>query len=386
MTRLKVLLASSILFAGAEAAAADLCPAPSAGKTALQTCAESMTGGQWKELVTNGIRETLDNLQDVTDGNLMTYAEELSWDPARGVAYFVGGDHQTDMRQDNAARFVRYVEATNTWEIMPRPAWLPYNANHEYDHSAINPSNGDFFHRRTFYPCVFRYTPSSGNWAFLPLPNGQTPATCDSSLYDDCCEALEYYPEMGGLLWVRTYGKLYLYAEDAAKWRQDQLGKWNLLATGLDFGSYQTWNIAERDPLHGIIIFGNGNSKKLYRLTPDGAVTALGAVPAGATIYDGSSANGVFTVDPSTGRYLLLTATDRRLWGYDGVADRWEEISTPSKPNLTGWIVTGTPVSTRGVVFFAACRYSDCHVFLYKNALQLPPPAPPAQPTGLAVR
>lgn len=182
-------------------------------------------------------------------------------------------------------------------------------------------------------------------------------------MYGNCCDALEFFPDLDGLVWVRgAVGEVWLFRENGQQW--SQLGTWPTQDGG-------TWTFAEYDPVHKLLLFGSGNSNTLFKLASSGQITTLRNPP--ITIYDGSGYAGVFTVDPVSGTYLLLTPTSRQFYSYDLNTDSWQLRSSPTKPDLSSKGVAATPVSGYGVNLFVSCTRGDCHAHVYKHAGSPPP-------------
>jgi hypothetical protein len=80
----------------------------------------------------------------------------------------------------------------------------------------------------------------------------------------------------------------------------------------------------------------------------------------------------VFTVDPASGAYLLLTPTTRQLYRYDVNSDVWLPSPSLSKPDLSSTGAVATPVSTYGVNLFVSCTRGECHAYVYKHSATRP--------------
>lgn len=335
-------------------------PALAQGQTSLGQLAASMEPGTWSSLTTSNINGTLG--ASGASGNIVGYADDMVWDRGSRQAYFIGGDH------NDLAQFVRYTESTNTWQRLSRPAWFPGSTMHGYNHNAINEAAGEIYHRPFARNLVHRYNISSDTWTTLTPPF--------ASENPPCCDAIEYFPEMGGLVWVRGWGDVWLFNESTDQW--SQLGT-------LPGGN--TWQIAEYNPVHKVLVFAL--SSRLYKLASTGQITQLQNIP--INIYDGTGQNGVFTVDPVSGDYLVLTATNRQFYTYNVLTDAWQ--LRPNQPSagiggLTNTHMVATPVSTYGINLFAYCPgRNNCFVMVYKHSPTLPGDlVPPAAPAALQSR
>ncbi len=342
--------------------------------TSLSDLAASMSPGTWKELTTSNINPVLTNTGG--ESNVMTgYTEYIKWDPATRRLLFVGADHN----QVGGERFVSYTDSTNSWQILPQPPGMGA-FSHGYDHGALDPVNRFFYFRypylgRTFY----RYQMDTGVWTQV--------ATNNIIEYEQCCGGLDYFPEMNGVIWAQggetpCCGGVFLLDNATGQWRR--IGSINTYA----LPGYSTF--AEYNPVHKVVVFGGGQgagARKLFKVTAAGQVVALGDAPANL----GTLAS-VFTVDPVSGDYLVLT-NSKQFYRYDVVADTWTLLPDPpagvwgtQNPFVFG-MVAG-PISTYGVVAVGVCRDSsgsNCHLYIYKHSTGTPSP-PPTAPVGLQLR
>jgi hypothetical protein len=313
----------------------------------LALAARSLAVGSWAEIDATGLIPTFTGTHGGATGNIVPYSEDMVWDPNARLAYFLGGDH-IYAAGDDRPRFVRYTDDTNSWQILPAPTWLPSSTSHGYDHSALDPATGVFFHR-AFNSNVLRiYDPGSGQWS------ESTPPFINE--YGPCCDALEVFPALSGLIWVRGAGEVWRYTTAT--------GQWDRLAESLEVTG--TWLFAAYNPIRDELVFGSSIGDRLYRLSAAGTVTPLGEVP--IQIYDGSGCNGVFTVDPVSGMYLALTATEHALYTYDSATGVWAAQPAAANAALDERSVIAAPIDTYGVTGAVACRGLDCSMWIYKHA------------------
>src|SRR6266850_2918811 len=169
----------------------------SASNTALGNLAASMQPGTWKELVTNNIAPTL-GLTGGASGITFGFTENGAWDPVSGQFFYIGGDH-SPTNPDTCPRFVSYTESTNTWQMLPKPAWFPClqgSAMHGYDHTAIDPINRKLYHRPYNDMVVRRLDMASNTWADLPtIPSGVMANR-------NCCVGIAWFPERQSLIYA----------------------------------------------------------------------------------------------------------------------------------------------------------------------------------------
>jgi len=155
-------------------------------------------------------------------------------------------------------------------------------------------------------------------------------------------------------VWSRGYDAVWLF---------DDARGWTLLGDQNGIGG--TWVYAEHNPVHQVLITGSAEGAKLYRVGADGQISDRGGLE--VSIYDGSAWNGVVTVDPTSGDYLILTPSTRELHVYDVEGDLWRP-GDDQPPDLVDGGLVAMPIATHGVTWFTHCRSGVCRVLLYKHA------------------
>lgn len=311
----------------------------------LAKLAATMKAGEWKELVTQNMFQTLGQVSGATK-IITPYSDIMVWDPVGEQAFFIGADHLAP----EGPQIANYTAKDNTWRRLPRPAWLATATfYHGYEHTALDPTRRILYHRPYNTNTTKRYDIATQVWTDMPAL---------SNPCGGCYDALEFFPDMDGVIWVRTTGEIYLFKES--------VGKWTLLKTVTNFRG-GTWTIAEYNPRKHVIVFSSGNSKTLFTLDKDGNITQKNNVP--IAIYEGSGYVGVFTTDPISGAQLALTGLVHSFYKYDLEADKWEPNPSINKPDLDSKSVLAVPIKEYGVVFFTSCLYSSgCAVYLYKHS------------------
>jgi len=333
----------------------------------MATLAASMAPGTWAQLTTTDIVPTLSATG--ASGGIFGYNEDAVWDPGTRQFFFVGGDH------NDIARFVSYSDDTNTWKIMPKPAWIGTYTMHGYNHHAINAAAGVFYHRPFNSSTIRKYKISTGEWTDLP--------PFPSNFYNTAAMGLEYFPERGGLVLAGTTQGSVM---NAALFFSEATQQWSVLSENVPMGLYHMF--AAYNPVHKVVIFGGGNdpgSHKIHKVDAAGTVTTLKDAPIAMGINQ-----TIVTADPVSGDYLIFGG-DGSFYVYNVVEDTWTlrpgtlPISTPTRSNAI-WHVTATPVGTYGVTMFVKFFFgtpSQAWVYLYKHAAGggTPPPKPDPGPT-----
>jgi hypothetical protein len=367
---LAVVLAACIPFGGAAVARAQ--------SSSLGSLASTMAPGSFATLQTSNITNTM---QATGASGLITgYADKGVWDPTTRQLFFIGGDH------GGGSRVVSYRESTNAWQILPLPSWIPpptATPMHGYHHSAITP--GGFVYHRPYNNMVAqRLNIASGSWSAVPALGTNVMG------YNSCCVGVAYFPERQSLV----YASIEAGTNGAVVEFSEQTGQWNRIAGGLPMGAYQ--NFAEYNPIQKVVLFGGGNdpgSRKMYKLTSSGQVTALRDAPISLGVMQ-----AIVTVDPVSGDYLFFN-NSRQFYTYNVATDTWrlQSIALPIFTNAFGIPVFGTiasPISTYGINMFVTCDEGpSCWVTLYKHAAgggtATPPPVvdtkAPSGITGLNV-
>jgi len=351
--------------------------------TPLGDLAATVQPGQFKVLTTNNF-----NLNGVPggilvppggSGSILEYTDEAQRNPVTKKIYIIGCARSSDGSAQYAcstsdspdSRWVEYDEASNSWRTLPA---APFSiAHHGYDHAALDPASGDYFFRVESSSTVWRY--SGGNWSRLP----------DMPSAGPCCGALEYFPDLGGLVFADPLnggGQFYLYRPGSSSWQT--------LPGGIHFGEYH--NFTEYSPVHKMLLLGGGvnGDRVLLRMDASGKVTR----GADAPVSLGTGTCGaVHTIDPVSGN-LVVFHCNRNIYSYNPATNTWAQHGTHSLPTQYGdLLVAAVPVTEHGVIFLARAGLqgpsSDSAVYLYRHSTGSPPAqdsTPPSAPTGLKVQ
>jgi hypothetical protein len=314
--------------------------------TVLGDVAAGMAPGSWTLLNTNNFSYEL--LEDAGNYNIFEYCDNATWDAKTEQVLFLSSGHTVPGKH---GAFIRYQANDNTWYEHSIPS-LMAEPRHGYDHNAIDPVKGIFYHRVRGTNQFIKYDTQTKQWSNIARNN----ITGDGA----CCNAIAYFPEMKGLVYLDANANgLYLWNEAN--------NSWSTLKTGLSLGSYQGY--AEYNPVHKVVIAGGGNgSNTVYKLDASGTVTKMNNAPIGVGIMQ-----TVITVDPVSGDYLVLDV-NKNFWIYDVTTDTWTK-----QPGMAPIFVFGepvfatvaTPVSTYGVTMFLKCSPYDPvqrNVVLYKHS------------------
>jgi hypothetical protein len=340
--------------------------------TSLSTLAASMQPGSWAELTpmsnwnSGGILSPTD-LGCSSSDYITQYADKAAWDPIDNRLMFVGQAHGNCY----GGRFVLYTESTNAWTEGP---WMPGVCqsgtasnpcfSHAFGHNTADPVSGDMYFRQAYTLKFFRF--HAGAWVSLPAPPMQS---------SQCCGVLEYFPDMSRAIFIDSDWGVWAYDPAANRWGQlantnvanATAGLPNLpMASNDSFGVY--------DPVAKVLLFGE--TKNLYRMDAKGVITKLSAPPVALGVV-----NAVTTVDPASGRYVVLSGSS--VYQYDPTAGAWGTVATTVPAVLTGLGGIGdgliaAPIGAYGVIMYVKYDFTQSAVYLYKHsASPIVRPSPP---------
>lgn len=330
--------------------------------TVLGDLAAQMQPGTWAQLPTIGFNSGA-LLETCGGSNIVEFADSATWDPISRQVLFYGASHGTCYGQ----KLIIYNDATNTWQTGPL---YPGSCSgrdgcfeHAYNQNALNPLTGDFYYRPYGSLKIHKYTTNGTQQWSTPtsqVPNGSS----------QCCGAIEYFPEMNGLIWVNGAIKsVFRFVESS--------GQWVTLGTNLPMGDYD--NVIEYNPVHKVILFGGGrgNDRILYKLNAQGTITRLQDAPLAIP----GSVNGLLSVDPASGKYLAFQPGGR-YYEYEITNDTWKLMSTthPLTDAYGYFELAETAIPLYGVVMFV--MHKPAGIYIYKHAAT-PNPVLIAAPTNL---
>lgn len=356
---------------------AALLGAQSAAAGALGSAAAAMPAGSWVELTSMGGWASGDilvprNLGCDSNDYITQYAEKAAWDPVNDRVLFVGQAHGMCY----GGRFVIYTEATNSWSTGPWPSGICQSGSasnpcfsHAYDHNTVDPLTGDFYFRQAFTMKFFRFR--NGAWASIPAPPTQS---------SQCCGALEYFPELGRLIFVDGDWGVWAYNPASNSW--SQLANTTAADAGAGLPNLpmpSINNFALYNPVRKVLLFGGGSS--VYRLDATGAIRTMRSSPVGL-----GATNSVISVDPVSGKYIVLAGSS--VYQYDVTADSWGQVSTQMPATLRAMEGVGdglvqASISEHGVIMYIKYNFEESKVYLYKHSGVAP--VVPRAPTGLRV-
>jgi hypothetical protein len=305
--------------------------------TVLSDAAASMAPGDWKRLETNGYGQSL---IDACDGvhSIFEWSNKAVWNESTGQFLYVGQGHYSCMK------FISYRAATNSWRTLSNPP-DGKGVNHSYDNNCTDGQNlyYMYYHGKTIY----KYNIAGNSWSTL--------TTAPDNLYiaSQPAVALDYYPELGGLvLCAGDNNHVALYHLSSNTWE-------SLAPPSNDYGDYSV--MAQYNPVQKVLVYGGPGA--VYRIDPDKTVTKLTTAPALLRV-DG---NCKFTHDPTGGKFLLFSRDE--FYEFDALKDEWTfrpEGADSLFSHMRSWGVM-TPIPSLGVIMFTLWNFDQSSVWLYKH-------------------
>jgi len=352
------------------APASTITSASCGGNSTLSSLAASMAPGTWAELVVPNQVQILGAASHPSPGVGMSinFANKMPWNPITKTIDMCISDH---VGATPAMEYTRYIAATNAFEMtLPAGNAGISGIGHGYDHTDINPFNGDVYHHKYNSAATVRKR----------LTDSTFQALSSDGAAHQVAEAACYWS--GSFTGAGAQGCWLVYASGVvpgAMSAYDPLtGSWfwnNQTVTPSNGNIYQT--TMAYSPVKNCAVFGGGSagggpsqSNKLWRLNSDRTVTAMPDAPRSAGV---DVAN--FINDPVTGNFLLLSA--RELWELNPTGSgTWTQQTggrvPPAAVGNVKDINTGVIVSAiaehRVVAFITMTSPGAGTFFLYKHA------------------
>jgi hypothetical protein len=323
--------------------------------TSLSDLATRLKPGEWGELSTSGFSQGEIMTPSGGVGQILQYTDEAQWDPINrrlyviGCARGVGSDYTCNTSDAEDAKWVMYSEATNSWQKMT--ATTPFSLRyHSYDQAAVDPQTGDYYYMQ--YDAegeeVWRFR--SGSWSKLPpLPTSRS-----------CCGtgAIEFFPELGGLVVVDHGGQFFVYKPSTNSWS-------TIAGGGMPFGEYH--NITEYSKARQLLYVAGGVNagRVLLMLDKQGKLTRAADAPVNLGI---SSKGAVHTVDPVSGNLIVLTWDSASMYEYNPDGNSWRQVGSHPVKSQYDTLTVAAPLPEYGVIMFVMYDEAESRVYLYKHS------------------
>ena len=309
------------------------------GKTVLSKLAAKMQPGTW---VTFSSAKRPKDMMFVRNSrgtrfHIAGWTDDGKWDSRTGQFFYYG------LRQ--ARKFIAYSEEKNEWRVIKKHfKWpLKHSMGHIYGGNAFNGAKGIFYHYATHSNRVFGYDLAKDEWSGLPaLPFGR----------GDHGSSLEYFPELGGLVHLRSGGKggrLHLYKEKTETW--SVLGRSQVCG----YHSMARYNPVLKEML---IAGGNHSKNVVEKIDSQGKITRLKDAPVEMNIRADQ-----LMVDPVSGRYLMFAGVRRVLYDLDSRTNKYSKAEGYSPPKFGKHeMPVPAAIPEYGVIMFV-----DRKIRLYKH-------------------
>ena len=321
--------------------------------SALSQLVTGMAPGTWRQLTNaTGQNSVLGN-QPGASGSLIHYANSAAWNSLSQSIEIIGADHLGGA-SGAWKQHVRFVAATNAFTVIQGQGAVP-NIGHAYDHTAVNPFNGDLYHTNFsgFSGSIPVYRKAMGAATFSLAIN--IPASDQVS--HGACWWSGAFTGAGaqGCLLVYDCGNINGQLRAYNPLNNSVFYSNNSAAPGSSVDSYHT--LLEYSTLKNVAVYGGGtgnNSTKLWRIDSNRQIQAMPTVPSGKQV--GIQAGNLVS-DPVTGNFLLLSAG--QLWELNPTgAGTWtQQTGTRAPPSGVG-----NPGAPDGVI---SCAIPDLGVVAY---------------------
>ncbi len=315
------------------------------GKTALSKLAASMKPGTWAELKTK-MPKGLWSAPAKKGLHIGTWSDDAHWDSRTGQFVYFG------VRQ--ARKLVAYSEEKNEWRNIPfegkkNAPELLQQFGHQYSCNSLDPK------RSLYYTYGWCYDIVKDSWSKLPPCKIGRPQTM----------TLEFFTAMDGLLSLTRHGgHLRFYSNDKKIW--SDLGK-------IPVHGYHS--MARHNPIRKEVMFAGGNDcgHVVVILDAKGKTKRMKDCPVDLNVN-----HDIITVDPVSGRYLIMGTREKQLIEFDSekneyrLADDFKKTPYPFGRHSAPMVAF---IPEYGVTMWA-----DKKVHLYKHKLSTGKPMVSAAP------
>lgn len=301
----------------------------------LSDLAQSMEPRSWVQLPEN---ESLTNLP--MHYSLLYYADGGVWDSVNKKALWIGGPG-TCCANPADYKLIVYDSEVDSWEVLD----TPYSGSgHAYDGNAYDYRSGLLYFAKMNDKVVRTWNGSS--WGTLPeIP------------FSASIAGLAYFPEAnansGALVYVGPSARVAAYHG----------GSWADISTdNTSWGTYCMF--AEYNPVRKILWLGSGYNgvRQHARMTADFNIAPLTEAPFSLNITD-----ALHSVDPISGKQIVLNRETDEWWEFDIEADNWTQIDNMVNKPSFGESVFHVPIYEYGVIMVFR-QGSPNTVYLYKHS------------------
>lgn len=376
-TAVAITLALS-LCVGAGTSVAGPCSTSGSG-TALGKAAAGLAEHEWCELSTNLSASIMETCSQTGNDHINTYADSMAWDAVRKRVYFIGTPH------NGQGKWLVYDTATNSWSatVTSNPP-LGCNvsgscdgtysncngARHGYDHNTADP-DGNFYWRYPEQTKIWKWDGSG--WSTI----------ADSPYTYNIANAIEYFPERGGLFFFMENNDARFWTRATNSWSSNLLNGSNCSIDGQGYHLF-----AEYSPAHHLVWFGAGNGGvKSCTYSQNGTIAQEANAPVGLGVT-----NQLVSADPVGGNFIVHSEEYGTWKEYDPLNNTWSSINW-SMPPLWFQGSSGdaaldnieVAIPDYGVIMYVSYLGGSPKTFIYKHGAASEA-TQPEQPANLEVR
>jgi len=342
-----------------------------------------------------------DILRPPATGSILEFKDKAVWNPINNTAMILGGSHPNITPPNPyGQKFVKYTDSTNTWAELIRPSCglygpdpqctvppFPYDTGpaHDYHHSTINPTTGDFYHRQYGLSDagsrqVMKFSQATQSWSQCTPMTGGT----------NVAEILQYFPERNSLIYIDgDWGvtELSLASGNCTS------GTWTSL-TGAAAGISSYHIQGAYSSLCACILYVGQDTTAMWRLNSNGTKTQVANAPQqpGIPQNPGTPQGVIFTTDPVS-QHILMWWTGNAattMYDYNPTTNTWATISrgSPMFPGPEGGVTetVAIPIASYGVIMFVSSGSSSGgQIRLYRHSAGALDTTAPTAPSGLTV-
>lgn len=335
-------LALCLLLAFAAPVFAEDASKSNAEPTVLARLAASMKPGTWAVVPTEGPDDLIKAPPPSKGLDIMTWCDDGHWDSRSGQFLFMG------LRQSR--RFIAYSQKTNAWRDVGLPAdhaaaGSPPQLSrfgHVYSRNALDPQLSQYYHMdHNDGGGIHRYDLRTEKWTKLP-PGGNYAMT----------GVIEYFSARKGLVNLAN-GKqgILFFSEETQKW--ENLGP-------VPVHGYHS--LGRHNPFREEVLLAGGNEspRVVVILKKDGPAQRMKDAPFDLTIRQ-----AIITVDPVSGRYLLMDPPSKKLYEFDSKTDAYrliDDFTTTAWPFQSYDAPVAAFIPEHGVTMWVARK-----TYLYKH-------------------
>jgi hypothetical protein len=306
---------------------------------------------------------------------MIPYCNAMPWNPVNRSIEIEAADHP--FRTPH--RHVRYVEATNAFEVVSASTGLDA---HGYDHVGVNPFTGDLYFKAFgeigIRPLVVsKKVFGQSTWTRLPTINADQNITFGTAWWSGPFTGGSGLGAQGGFA-VYSRGSNNGKSTDGFVGIYDPISNtWPFQANSMSpfvNGGYNA--VMAYSSVKNVAVYGGGNNNanRLWKMNSNGAVTVMTEAPANIGI---GIHTGILVEDPVTGNFLLLSKGFLYQLNPDGSGTWTQQTGSRAPPSGVGVpadsggnnFLFGAPLPDHGVVAFIRQSNSGNGAFwLYKHA------------------